>query len=71
MTTAAILAIDEGTTGTRAAWVTADGVVHALEYRPLRVSTPAPGVVEQDANAILHKTIDACRAVILRAAGAG
>ncbi|MCD2440723.1 glycerol kinase [Agromyces sp. SYSU K20354] len=71
MTTPAILAIDEGTTGTRAAWVTADALVHALEYRPLRVSTPVAGVVEQDANAILEKTIDACRAVISRAAGEG
>lgn len=71
MTIPAILSIDEGTTGTRAAWVTADGLVHALEYRPLRVQTPVAGVVEQDANAILEKTLDACRAVIARAAGNG
>jgi len=71
MTIPAILTIDEGTTGTRAAWVTADGRVHALEYRPLRVNTPVAGVVEQDANVILQKTLDACRAVIARAAGEG
>ncbi|MFC4224017.1 FGGY family carbohydrate kinase [Lysinibacter cavernae] len=71
MTTAAILAIDEGTTGTRAAWVTRDGAVHSLEYRPLRVSTPQPGIVEQDANIILEQTIDACRTVISCAARDG
>jgi glycerol kinase len=71
MTRAAILTIDEGTTGTRAGWVTDDGLVHALEYRPLRVHTPVAGVVEQDANAILDKTLDACRAVIARATDEG
>lgn len=71
MTISAILSIDAGTTGTRAAWVTADGLVHALEYRPLRVHTPVAGVVEQDANAILDKTLDACRTVIARAASEG
>lgn len=64
MKTPAILAIDEGTTGTRAAWVTQDGAVHSLEYRPLAVNSPRPGVVEQDANAILRKTIEAVRAVV-------
>ncbi|WP_416418420.1 FGGY family carbohydrate kinase [Paenarthrobacter aromaticivorans] len=67
----AVLAIDEGTTGTRAAWVTSDGGVHGLEYRRLSVSSPRPGVVEQDANEILDKTLDACRAVLNRAADEG
>lgn len=67
----AILAIDEGTTGTRAAWVTQDGGVHALEYRPLSVHSPRPGVVEQDANAILSKTIEAVLAVVSAAELAG
>jgi glycerol kinase len=71
MTIPAILAIDEGTTGTRAAWVTADGGVHSLEYRHLTVSSPRAGVVEQDANEILAKTLDACRAVVARAGEAG
>ncbi|WP_217496221.1 FGGY family carbohydrate kinase [Arthrobacter sp. 24S4-2] len=67
----AILAIDEGTTGTRAAWVTADGDTHALEYRHLNVTSPRAGVVEQDANEILEKTINACRAVVSQAAEEG
>ncbi|MEV7661501.1 FGGY family carbohydrate kinase [Paenarthrobacter sp. NPDC089316] len=67
----AILSIDEGTTGTRAAWVTVDGAVHGLEYRHLAVASPRPGVVEQDADEILAKTIDACRVVVRRAAEAG
>ncbi|WGW11436.1 FGGY-family carbohydrate kinase [Saxibacter everestensis] len=67
MSIPAILSVDEGTTGTRAAWVTADGSVHGTEYRPLGVSSPRAGVVEQDANLILSRTIDACRTVIARA----
>lgn len=60
----AILSIDAGTTGTRAAWVTDDGVVHDLDYRHLDVTSPRAGVVEQDANAILAQTIRACRATL-------
>src|ERR1700754_2236572 len=63
-----ILAIDEGTSGTRAATVSIDGHVSCLEYMPLQVETPRPGVVEQDANAILEKTVAACRATIAQAA---
>lgn len=62
-----ILAIDEGTSGTRAAVVGADGHVSCLEYTTLQVDAPRPGVVEQDANAILEKTIAVCRATIARA----
>jgi glycerol kinase len=62
-----ILAIDEGTSGTRAAVVGADGQVSCLEYLPLSVDSPRPGVVEQDANAILEKTIAVCRATLARA----
>ena len=62
-----ILAIDEGTSGTRAAVVAADGHVSCLEYATLQVDAPRPGVVEQDANAILEKTIAVCRATIARA----
>ena len=67
----AILSIDEGTTGTRAAWVTGDGVVHGLEYRHLAVASPRPGVVEQDADEILAKTVEVGRIVVRRAAEAG
>lgn len=63
----AILAIDEGTSGTRAAIVDASGHVSCLDYLPLSVDSPRPGVVEQDANAILDKTLTVCRATLLQA----
>ncbi|MPV68609.1 FGGY family carbohydrate kinase [Burkholderia sp. BE17] len=63
----AILAIDEGTSGTRAALVDASGHVSCLEYLPLSVESPRPGVVEQDANAILDKTLAVCRATLAHA----
>lgn len=66
-----ILAIDEGTSGTRAALVAADGHVDAQHYRPLSVTTPRAGVVEQDADDILAKTVEACRATIAEAAATG
>lgn len=66
-----ILAVDEGTSGTRAAIVSADGHVSCLEYMTLQVETPRHGVVEQDANAILEKTIAVCRATIAQAQHAG
>ncbi|MEN4918806.1 FGGY-family carbohydrate kinase [Achromobacter spanius] len=66
-----ILAIDEGTSGTRAAVVAADGHVSCLEYLPLQVESPRPGVVEQDADDILRKTIEVCRGAITQAARAG
>ncbi|MFD4838300.1 FGGY family carbohydrate kinase [Achromobacter sp. NPDC058515] len=62
-----ILAIDEGTSGTRAATVAPDGHVSCLEYLALRVDSPRPGVVEQDANDILDKTIEVCRSAIAQA----
>lgn len=66
-----ILAIDEGTSGTRAATVSADGQVSCLQYAALHVDSPRPGVVEQDANDILDRTIEVCRATIADAQHAG
>ena len=66
-----ILAIDEGTSGTRAATVSADGQVSCLQYAALQVDSPRPGVVEQDANDILDRTIEVCRATIADAQRAG
>jgi len=62
-----ILCIDEGTSGTRAAVVSGDGHVSCLEYATLSVDTPRPGVVEQDADRILEKTIAVCCTSIARA----
>jgi len=66
-----ILAIDEGTSGTRAAVVAADGHVSCLAYTALQVDSPRPGVVEQDANALLEKTLDVCRDTLAQAAREG
>ncbi|PZX21982.1 Glycerol kinase GlpK [Cupriavidus phytorum] len=64
-----ILAIDEGTSGTRAAVVSADGHVQCLHYATLEIHSPCPGVVEQDANALLERTLSVCRATLSQAAG--
>nr|WP_315595893.1 FGGY family carbohydrate kinase [uncultured Cupriavidus sp.] len=66
-----ILAIDEGTSGTRAAVVAADGHVSCLAYTTLQVDSPRPGVVEQDANVLLEKTLDVCRDTLAQAAMQG
>ncbi len=65
----AILAIDQGTTNTKALLVDATGVVVARATRPLRQTFPQPGWVEQDAAAIwqsVQEAIDEC----LQAVGA-
>lgn len=59
-----VLTIDEGTSGTRAAVVGRDGHVSCLQYASLQIDTPRPGVVEQDADVILEKTLAVCRATI-------
>lgn len=62
-----ILAIDEGTSGTRAAVVAQNSQVHCLEYLPLQVSSLRHGVVEQDADEVLQATIAVCRKAIASA----
>jgi glycerol kinase len=59
----AILAIDQGTTNTKALLVDAAGVVVSQAARPLRQTFPQPGWVEQDAAAIwqsVQEAIDEC-----------
>ena len=53
-----ILVIDVGTSGLRAAVVDGDGVVHALEYRPFPPSSPFPGLVEFDGQAMADAVLD-------------
>ncbi|GAA3725526.1 glycerol kinase [Spinactinospora alkalitolerans] len=65
-----ILAVDEGTTGTRAALVSEAGEVSGLAYRRLGVDSPHPGVVEQDADEIWERTLDVCRAAVAAGGGA-
>lgn len=66
-----ILAIDAGTSGTRAATVSVEGEVGCLHYEPLTVEAPRPGVVEQDADVLLDRTLAACRETIRRALDEG
>jgi glycerol kinase len=47
-----ILAIDQGTSATKAVLVDATGTIVARGSAPVRLSTPRPGWVEQDANEI-------------------
>lgn len=67
MTEQVILAIDEGTTGTRAGLVKADGSVEGLTYRRPSVASPTPGVVEQDAAEILDTTLEVVGAAVAAA----
>lgn len=63
----AILAIDVGTSGTRAGLVSADGTVSCVSHVPLAVSSPRHGVVEQDADALLDRTLEVSRLAIEQA----
>ncbi|MCB1537955.1 MAG: glycerol kinase GlpK [Rhodospirillales bacterium] len=59
-----ILAIDQGTTSTRALVFDARGKVLATAQRELAIATPHDGWVEQDAAAIAADTLALCREVI-------
>jgi glycerol kinase len=57
-----ILALDQGTSSSRACLVDAEGQIKAIASRPLPVSYPRPGWVEQDPEAIWQTQIEAARA---------
>ena len=57
-----VLAIDQGTTGTTALVVAADGRVVARGYQEITQYYPEPGWVEHDADEILARTWQAARA---------
>ena len=61
---AAVLAIDEGTTGITALVVGADGRVLGRAYREIEQHFPQPGWVEHDAEEIFAKTVAAGREAI-------
>lgn len=61
-----ILVLDIGTTGLRAALVRDDATVDHLEYRPFAPNTPAPGLVEFDADLLGRIALDAVDAVLAR-----
>ena len=61
----AVLAIDEGTTNSKAVLVTEDGNIIASGSAPVPTEHPQPGWVQQDANEIwvaTRKAIAACLA---------
>jgi glycerol kinase len=63
----AVLALDQGTTGSTALVIGADGTVRGRGYRELPQHFPAPGLVEHDPEDILRVTLEAAREAIARA----
>ena len=59
-----ILAIDQGTTSTRAMLFDADGKPRHQAQRELRQHYPQPGWVEHDPEEIWQATLETCRAVL-------
>ncbi|GAA1575711.1 MULTISPECIES: FGGY family carbohydrate kinase [Kribbella] len=55
----AVLAIDQGTTNSKAALITADGAILGTGSHPVRISHPRPGWVEQDAEDVWQSTLNA------------
>jgi glycerol kinase len=56
-----ILAVDQGTTNTKAVLVDREGQVRARASRPLSIAFPQPGWVEQDAAALWRSVVEAAR----------
>jgi len=63
----AVLALDQGTTGSTALVLSAQGRVLGRGYREFTQHFPSPGEVEHDADEILRVTIDAAREAIKQA----
>jgi glycerol kinase len=63
----AILALDQGTTGSTALVVHQDGTVLGRAYRELTQHYPRPGWVEHDPEEILRVSLDAMREAVSRA----
>ena len=59
MAGAAVLAIDQGTTNSKAVLVASDGSVLATGSAPVGLSTPQPGWVEQDAGDLWQSVLQA------------
>ncbi|WP_405435913.1 FGGY family carbohydrate kinase [Streptomyces avidinii] len=66
--TGIVLAIDQGTSSTKALVVAADGTVLAEAEIPVPVYTPNPGTVEADPAALLASVLDAGRQAVAEAA---
>jgi glycerol kinase len=65
-----ILAIDQGTTNSKAALISADGGLVAAASAPVGISSPQPGWVEQDADRIWTSVLEAMAACLEGAADA-
>jgi glycerol kinase len=59
-----ILALDQGTSATKALVVRADGTIAAMAERPVRSDSPEPGHVEIDPAELLASVLDAGRAAL-------
>ena len=59
-----VLAIDQGTTSTRAIVFDTQGEARATAQVPLKQIYPAPGQVEHDAEEIWHSVLHVCREVL-------
>jgi glycerol kinase len=64
MSDPAVLAIDQGTSGTTCIVMTLDGRIVARSYREVPISYPRPGWVEQDAGALLSNTVEAAHQAV-------
>lgn len=63
-----LIGVDQGTSGTKAVLLDTDGLVIAEAGRPIAVSYPRPGWVEQDPAAIVHNVV-ACVRELLEKSG--
>jgi glycerol kinase len=64
-----LLAIDQGTTSTRAILFDTEGAVHHTARRDLRQIYPQPGWVEHDAEEIWRAAVATCREAVAAARG--
>ena len=65
-----ILVIDVGTSGLRSATVTSDGTVQNVNQRQFAPTSPSPGLVEFDADALGRAVLELAESTISRSAGA-
>jgi glycerol kinase len=64
-----ILAIDEGTTSTRAMLFAADGICLGAHSAELTQDYPGPGLVEHDAAEIWQRSFECAQAMVAKAGG--
>ena len=63
----AVLALDQGTTGSTALVVAQDGRILGRGYREITQHFPEPGQVEHEPEEIFRKTLEAARDALLQA----